>query len=91
MLRTVQILRYVCTICSHVQSDDEDKEPTRNLPKDMTPSEGEVPEQGMDEDVSDHCFEHEEYPSLKIVKVETLDSEVNQSMIMMKFMYVIPV
>ena len=80
MLRTVQILRYVCTICSHVQSDDEDKEPTRNLLKDITPSKGELPEQGMDEDVSHHCFEHEEYPSLKIIKVETLDNEVNQSM-----------
>ena len=34
----------------------------------------------MDEDVSDHCFEHGEYPALKIVKVETLDSKVNQSM-----------
>ena len=34
----------------------------------------------MDEDVSDFSFEHEEYPALKIVKVETLDSEVNQSM-----------
>ena len=89
MLRTVLILRHVCTICSHVQSDDEDKEPTRNLLKDITPSEREVPEQGMDEDVSDHCFEHEEYPALKIIKVETLDREVNQTRL--TFMYVIPV
>ena len=78
------ILGHVCTICSHVQSDDEDKEPTRNLAKD-TPSQGEETEQGsytntMDEDVSDYCFEHEQFPCLKITKVETLDSEVNQSM-----------
>ena len=60
-------------------------EQTRNLPKDMIQNNGEVNEQGSYRtmnvaDVSDFCFEHEEYPSLKIVKVETIvDSEVSQN------------
>ena len=60
-------------------------EPTRNISKDMTQNNGEVNEQGSYRtmnvaDVSDFCFEHEEYPSLKIVKVETIvDSEVSQN------------
>ena len=71
----------------HVQSeDDEDEvmEPTRNLPKDMAPSTGEVSERGSDTmnvDKSDYCFEYEGYPPLKILKVESIvDSEVSQNL-----------
>ena len=69
----------------HVQSEgDENMEPTRNLPKDMTPSKGELSERGsvtMTVDKSKYCFEHEGYPPLKMIKVESIvDSEVSQNM-----------
>ena len=66
--------------------DDEDEvmEPTRNLPKDMTPSKGELSERGsvtMTVDKSKYCFEHEGYPPLKMIKVESIvDSEVSQNL-----------
>ena len=58
-------------------------DPTRNFPKDITQNNGEVNEQGSystmnDADVSDFCFEHEEYPSLKIIKVETMVDDIKQ-------------
>ena len=65
----------------HFQSEDEEMKPT----KEMKPSEGEESEQvsySMNFDPSQYCFEGEEFPALKIIKVETLDcDEVSQNTI----------
>ena len=80
----------ICTY-THIwyffQSDDEDMEPT----KEMTPSEREESEQdsySMNFDPSQYCFEGEEFPALKIIKVETLDSdEVSQNIPYLSFLF----
>ena len=59
--------------------------------KEMTPSEREESEQdsySMNFDPSQYCFEGEEFPALKIIKVETLDSdEVSQNIPYLSFLF----